>query len=154
MEREDAFSRQRAQLPALCPTLPGRSWTLCLDLPSQSSTLMLHGRNTLPGSGAQWPHYASLWGVIHPHGHHEAAAPWTQGCSLPWMVSRDVPCLSNHNSPSPSLPTREDCGERLTADLSDCCSQVLSRKLLQGVCLILVPFVSSLSMLTYITLFL
>ena len=78
-------------------------------------------------------------GVIHSHGHHEEVALWTQGCSLSWMVSRDVSCLSNHNSPSPSLPAREDCGERLTANLSDCCSQFLSRKLLQGLCLILVP---------------
>ena len=78
-------------------------------------------------------------GVIHSHGHHEEVALWTQGWSLPWMVSRDVSCLSNHNSPSPSLPAREDCGERLTANLSGCCSQLLSRKLLQGLCLILVP---------------
>lgn len=140
LEREDALSWWWAQLPGPLSHTPWGTWILGLHLPVQRSIPVLHGPNIQPWLRVNGPLVVSPFGrVIIP------TVTTRRLSSLPWTISGDVPCLSDHSSPPPCSPAQEGWGGTIAPRSSDCCSLLLKWNILQGLCSILIPIVSYLA---------
>ena len=96
--------------------------------------------NTQPGLAVNGPL------VVSPFGRAITPTVTTRRLSsLPWTISGDVPCLSDHSSPPPCSPAQECCGGAIAPRSPGCCSLLLKWNILQGVCSILIPIVSYLT---------
>ena len=116
LQREDALSWRWAQLPGPLSHTPWGTWILGLHLPVQRSILVLHGPNTQPGLRVNGPLVAPPFGrAITP------MATTRRLSSLPWTISGDVPCLSDHSSPPPCSPAQECWGGATAPRSSGCC---------------------------------